>query len=92
VGGNSARPSRSEPAGPARKEQSPQKVSFPFPFRRKNRARAIKNEKKTFLRTASEASGGGASVQNSIGFSSKKVRISSNKHHQIAAEKSKPAG
>jgi len=40
--------------------------------------------RKLFCGTASEASGGGAERQSSqSGFSSKKVRISSNKHHHI---------
>jgi len=78
------RPSRSEapPLCSFRAELS-KKVFFPF-RRKRNRAQNKKCRENFFAGQRALASGGGAERQNSqSGFSSKKVRISSNKHHHI---------
>jgi len=73
-----------KPRRPALKEQTA-KEKFCFPFRRKNRARQIKNREQNFsLSERASASGGGAKRQNSaFGFSRKKVRISFSVRSQI---------
>jgi len=83
-GGNSASPEpKRSPAALLVQSRVPQK-SFLFLLEEKiGQAQNKKLQRKLFCGTASEASGGGAERQNSqSGFSSKKVRISSNKHHQ----------
>jgi hypothetical protein len=78
-----ARPiQKRSPAALLVQSRVPQK-SF-FLLEKKLRAKSKKCEKNFFAEQRALASGGGAGRQNSqSGFSSKKVRISSNKHHQI---------
>jgi len=84
-GGNSASPEpKRSPAALLGKSRIPQKSFLFFLEEKIGRAQNKKLRRKLFCGTASEASGGGAERQSSqSGFSSKKVRISSNKHHHI---------
>ena len=86
-GGNSASPEpKRSPAALLAKSRVPQK-SFLFLFlleEKIGRAQIKKCEENFFARQRAKRAAAGRSVQNSqSGFSSKKVRISSNKHHQI---------
>ena len=85
VGGNSASPEpKRSPAALLVQSRSQQK-KFSFPFRRKrNRAQIKKCEENFFAGQRAKRAAAGRSVQISqSGFSSKKVRISSSKHHHI---------
>jgi len=84
-GGNSASPEpKRSPAALLVQSRVPQK-SFLFLLEEKiGRAQIKKCNENFFAGWRASASGGGAERQNSqSGFSSKKVRISSNKHHHI---------
>ena len=84
-GGNSASPEpKRSPAALLVQSRVPQK-SFLFLLEEKiGRAQIKKCRENFFAGQRALASGGGAERQNSqSGFSSKKVRISSNKHHHI---------
>ncbi|OQX01063.1 hypothetical protein BWK69_00020 [Candidatus Parcubacteria bacterium A4] len=78
---------KAKPRRPARSEQSPAK-KFSFPFRRKrNRAQNKKLRRKLFcgvaIRQLAESGGRAERQSSQSGFSSKNVRISSNKLHHI---------
>ena len=84
-GGNSASPEpKRSPAALLVQSRVPQK-SFLFLLEEKEIARQIKKcEENFFAEQREKRAAAGRSVQNSqSGFSSKKVRISSNKHHHI---------
>jgi hypothetical protein len=84
-GGNSASPEpKRNPAALLVQSRVPQK-SFLFLLKEKEIARQIKKcEENFFAEQREKRAAAGRSVQNSqSGFSSKKVRISSNKHHHI---------
>jgi len=76
------------PAALLAKSRTQQK-SFLFLLEEKiGQAQNKKLQRKLFCGTASEASGGGAERQSlQSGFSSKKVRVSSNKHHILEKDK-----
>ena len=83
-GGNSASPEpKRSPAALLVQSRTPHK-SFLFLLEKKiGRAQNKKCEENFFAGWRASASGGGAERQNSqSGFSSKKARISSNKHHR----------
>ncbi|MBI4812620.1 hypothetical protein HY798_04280 [Candidatus Falkowbacteria bacterium] len=77
-------PKKRSPAARLDQSRVPQK-SFLFLLEEKEIARQIKKcEENFFAEQRAKRAAAGRSVQNSqSGFSSKKVRISSNKHHQI---------
>jgi len=84
-GGNSASPEPKRSPAALLVQSRGQQKSFLFLLEEKNgRAQNKKCRENFFAGQRALASGGGAERQNSqSGFSSKKVRISSNKHHQI---------
>jgi hypothetical protein len=84
-GGNSASPEPKRSPAALLVQSRTQQKSFLFLLEEKEIARQIKKcEENFFAGWRALASGGGAERQNSqSGFSSKKVRISSNKHHHI---------
>jgi hypothetical protein len=73
-----------KPRRPARSEQSSAK-KFSFPLEEKEIVRQIKIRKENFFaeQRAKRAAAGRSGQSSESGFSSKKVRISSNKHHHI---------
>ena len=84
-GGNSASPEPKRSPAALLVQSRAQQKSFLFLLEEKiGRAQIKKCEENFFAGWRASASGGGAERQNSqSGFSSKKVRISSNKHHHI---------
>jgi len=83
-GGNSASPEPKRSPAALLVQSRTQQKSFLFLLEEKIRRAQIKKCRENFFAgQRASASGGGAKRQNSqSGFSSKKVRISSNKHHQ----------